>query len=126
MAAQWEDSEKQKLKAEVGTLVLLENPEAHLHPKGQTSIGRLIALAVASGVQVIVETHSDHLMDGIRIAVKEGILSSDMTTFHYLTLEKEGFTSIETPKLQPNGKLDFWPKGFFDQTMHNRAILARR
>jgi len=126
MAAEWEDKEKQQLKTEQGTLVLLENPEAHLHPRGQTSIGRLIALAAVSGVQIIVETHSDHLMDGIRIAVKEGKLNSDMTVFHYLTLEKDGFTSVETPTLQPNGKLDFWPKGFFDQTMHNRAILSRR
>jgi len=126
MAAEWEDKEKQKAKTELGTLVLLENPEAHLHPKGQTSIGRLIALAAASGVQVIVETHSDHLMDGIRIAVKEGKLSPDMTAFHYVTLDKNGFTIVESPKIQSNGKLDYWPKGFFDQTMQNRAILARR
>ncbi len=126
MAAEWEDNPNQKIKAKLGTLVLLENPEAHLHPQGQTSIGKLIALTASAGVQVIVETHSDHLMDGIRIAVKDGKLSSDLTTFHYFSLDKDGFTRVESPKIQSNGKLDFWPKGFFDQTMQNRAILARR
>ncbi|TOF00700.1 hypothetical protein CGJ31_23900, partial [Vibrio parahaemolyticus] len=41
-------------------LVIIENPEAHLHPRGQSYLGRLIALAAQAGVQVIVETHSDH------------------------------------------------------------------
>ncbi|MBF0342873.1 MAG: DUF3696 domain-containing protein [Nitrospirae bacterium] len=126
MAAQWEDSEGQMLKDANGVLVLLENPEAHLHPKAQTSIGRLIALAAASGVQVIVETHSEHVMDGIRIAVKDKELPSDMATFHYFSLDKERNTIVETPKIYPNGKLDFWPKGFFDQPMHNSARLAKR
>ncbi len=129
MSAEWKDEKKQKDKTKRGTLVLLENPEAHLHPKGQTAMGRLIACAAASGVQVIVETHSDHLMDGIRIAVKEGLLSADKTAFHYFDRikDKEEYNSvITTPKLHPNGKLDFWPEGFFDQTLKNRAILARR
>jgi len=132
MAATMEDSKKQKEKALRGALVLLENPEAHIHPKGQTSIGKLISLAAACGVQVIVETHSDHLMDGIRIAVKEGELNAEDAAFHYftshLTPDKNRFPStvVETPKIDSNGKLTYWPKGFFDQTMHNCAILARR
>ena len=48
-------------------LVIIENPEAHIHPKGQTEIAKLIALCAQTGTQVIVETHSDHLFDGIRI-----------------------------------------------------------
>lgn len=52
------------------TLVILENPEAHLHPRGQTEMGKLIASVAHSGCQVIVETHSDHLFDGIRIYAK--------------------------------------------------------
>ena len=126
MSAEWEDDKRQKLKTDNGTLVLLENPEAHLHPKGQTAMGRLIALAAASGVQVMVETHSDHLMDGIRIAVKEGQLSSELTAFHYFTLNDDKTTSVESPILHPNGKLEYWPKGFFDQTRRNKAILAKR
>jgi predicted ATPase len=122
MTAQWQDN---NLKTGRDVLVLLENPEAHLHPRCQTTMGKLIALTVATGVQVMVETHSDHLMDGIRIAVKENLLPASKTAFHYFTLEN-GFSQIESPQLHDNGKLDYWPQGFFDQTMKNRAILARR
>jgi predicted ATPase len=107
-------------------LLLLENPEAHLHPKGQTAIGELIVLAASTGKQVIVETHSDHLIDGIRIAVrKEKIKYSDVV-FHYLSKEDyESETKIETPELQQDGKLSFWPKGFFDQSILNKAELLK-
>lgn len=55
------------LKARRGELLILENPEAHLHPKGQRKMGELIARAAQGGVQVIVETHSDHVLNGIRL-----------------------------------------------------------
>ncbi len=89
-------------------------------------MGRLIALSAASGIQVIVETHSEHIMDGIRIAVKEGLIESDKTVFHYFNRNSEYESTITTPKLHSDGKLDSWPEGFFDQTLKNRAKLARR
>ena len=121
----WGERWDEKRQSE-GTLVILENPEAHLHPQGQTAMGRLLALAAASGVQVLVETHSDHLMDGIRLAVKEGLLDADNVAFHYLTKNKEGVTEVKSPKIYQNGKLDFWPDGFFDQALKNSALLAKR
>lgn len=118
---QWEE-----MKLERGVLVMLENPEAHLHPKGQTIMGELIVKAAACGVQVVVETHSDHLMDGIRMAVKKGILDCDRVKFHFFERNAQDQCLIKSPKLHANGKLDFWPDGFFDQTMKNRAVLASR
>ena len=126
MAAEWRDETLNRKKQECGTLVLVENPEAHLHPKGQTAIGRLIALTASAGVQVIVETHSDHIMDGLRIAVKEGSIPKEQTVFHYFSRGSNYESTISTPKINNDGKLDFWPEGFFDQTLKNRALLARR
>lgn len=121
------------MKKNRGILVLLENPEAHLHPKGQTVIGGLIAAVASTGVQIIVETHSEHVMDGIRLAVKNEKLSNEETTFHYFKSQRvvkdkisQYETVVETPQLHPNGKLDFWPEGFFDQALINRAKLAGR
>ena len=118
---QWEAKKKEN-----GVLLILENPEAHLHPQGQTAMGKLIALAASCGVQLVVETHSDHLMDGIRIAVKEKNIKAEDVVFQYFTRNSEGTSDVVSPKLYENGKLDFWPEGFFDQTLKNRAILARK
>ncbi|NEP90518.1 MAG: AAA family ATPase [Okeania sp. SIO2C2] len=52
------------LSSSPGTLILIENPEAHLHPKGQSKMGQLLALAANCGVQILVETHSDHVLSG--------------------------------------------------------------
>ena len=59
------------------TLLLIENPESHLHPKGQATIASLIARAAFNGAQIICESHSDHVINGIRVAVKEGLLKND-------------------------------------------------
>ncbi|MFA9394694.1 MAG: DUF3696 domain-containing protein [Halodesulfovibrio sp.] len=104
----------------------VENPEAHLHPAGQTAMGRLLAKAAATGLQVIVETHSDHLLNGIRLAIKNGELSNDDAIFHYFSLDDRKHTSVETIHSDSNGKLTDWPKGFFDQGMINLGKLAAR
>ena len=55
-----------------GDLLLIENPEVHLHPAGQALMGQFLAEVAHSGIQVIVETHSDHILNGIRRAIKVG------------------------------------------------------
>lgn len=109
-----------------GGLVLLENPEAHLHPKGQTLIGKLMAQVAAAGIQVIVETHSDHVLDGIRLAVFEGLIKPMQTCFHYFDRSEEGNIQLLTPKINEEGRIDNWPDGFFDESVRNLAALASR
>ncbi|MEI8705922.1 MULTISPECIES: AAA family ATPase [Pseudoalteromonas] len=109
------------------TIIIIENPETHLHPKGQTAMGVLLGIAASHGIQMIIETHSDHLMDGIRLACKEKHVSHSDVVFHYLSKENtKSETTIQTPKMDENGKLNFWPNGFFDQSMKVRAKLARK
>ena len=104
------------LVASPGSLLLLENPEAHLHPQGQAALGELLVRAAADGVQVIVETHSDHVLNGIRLAVKRHLLSADEVVIHYFTRSVEdGFVSSQSPAIQDDGRLSNWPRGFFDQ-----------
>jgi len=101
-----------------GTLILIENPEAHLHPKGQAKMGELLALAASCGVQVVIETHSDHVLNGIRLAVHGGKLDPRDVQLHYFhRQEKEGqaFTKVVSPHIDRNGRIDQWPDGFFDE-----------
>lgn len=112
------------LSCEMGGVVLLENPEAHIHPAGQTRLGELCAFAAAAGVQLIVETHSDHFMDGIRIAVRNGILPAHDCAFHYF--QRQGTRSdVTSPEMDRSGKLSAWPAGFFDQHRRNTAKLVK-
>lgn len=107
-----------------GGMLLIENPEAHLHPKGQSAMGRFLAKVAASGVQVFVETHSDHLLNGIRIAVKKELISPDDVALHFFYREKgKPSTSVTTPKLDRHGRLDEWPDGFFDEWENGLAEL---
>lgn len=71
------------LHASPDALLLIENPEAHLHPQGQSQMGRLLACAASCGVQIIVETHSDHVLNGMRVAVYEGLLNPDDVQLHF-------------------------------------------
>jgi predicted ATPase len=104
------------LAADPGGLLLLENPEAHLHPRGQAALGRLLAMCCADGVQVIVETHSDHLLNGIRVAVKQLAIDAENVGLHYFTRDvRSGESHVESPRILSDGQLDRWPDGFFDQ-----------
>ncbi len=102
------------LTARPGSLILLENPEAHLHPHGQTQMAALCAAAAAQGAQVIMETHSDHVINGVRLAVKDGRLSPGQTVFHYFRGDGTG-VEVVSPRVDADGMLDQWPEGFFDE-----------
>ena len=107
-----------------GSVVLLENPEAHLHPKGQTEMGKLIACAVKAGVQVIVETHSDHLFDGIRIFTKEDGHFADNFIGYWFELDEDKFTQWDYVLINNSGQLSKEaPKGFCDQFEINAMKL---
>lgn len=71
------------LIAKPGEILIVENPEAHLHPYAQSILAKFLSLVSASGVQVLVETHSEHILNGFRIAVKNSIVSSKETNVLY-------------------------------------------
>ena len=104
------------LSSAPGDLVFIENPEAHLHPRAQSKLGELIARAASSGVQVIFETHSDHVLNGIRIAIKTGLLKSEQAAVLFFSKGEESkSTSVTTLNIDQNGRIDNWPSGFFDE-----------
>ncbi len=106
------------------SLVLLENPEAHLHPKGQTEIGKFIALCADNGVNVVVETHSDHLFDGIRIYTKQHPEFAKKFISYWFEQDEKKNTQADPITLNKDGKYpNDVPSGFFDQFEINSEIL---
>lgn len=107
------------LSAAKEDLLLIENPEVHLHPSGQAAMGEFLAEVAAAGVQVILETHSDHVLNGIRRAVKRGALPPEDAALHFFRLrqedESDGAAQVQSLVLDRDGNLDTWPEGFFDQ-----------
>jgi len=104
------------LKAQKGDLLIIENPESHLHPAGQSKVAELCAIASANGVQIIVETHSDHFLNGIRVATKKALLTPNQSKVYYFRKEKDELeTQIDKINIDKEGGIDRYPKGFFDQ-----------
>lgn len=114
------------LMAPPQSLLLVENPEAHLHPSGQSAIGAFLALVAADGVQVVLETHSDHVINGIRRAIaRDRVLSPEMATIQFFQSDRSDVPGIRTIEISARGDLSEWPPGFFDQMDLDLAALAQ-
>jgi predicted ATPase len=114
------------LLAKEGQVLIVDSPEAHLHPLGQSKIGYFLGTMAAAGVQVICETHSDHVLNGIRLAVADNTLLNSDVAIHFFqpqTGETEETPLITSPQIDSKGSLDIWPEGFFDQTDKDLAKL---
>jgi predicted ATPase len=104
------------LSSKPGGILLIENPEAHLHPRGQAAIGRLLVCAVKAGVQIIVETHSDHLLNGIRVSIRNQVAAPKDVRIHFFSKQADGADPIvSSPVIDAEGRLNQWPHEFFDQ-----------
>lgn len=103
------------LSASRGDILLIENPEVHLHPAGQSLMGQFLGDVAKAGVQVIVETHSDHVLNGIRRAIKNERLKPEQVALHFFRPRSEKWPQVLSPQLDKFGNIDTWPEGFFDQ-----------
>lgn len=114
------------LSAPVNGLLVVENPEAHLHPAGQSRMGAFLGTIVGDGVQVLVETHSDHVLNGIRRAIGEHRrLKAEQAVVHFFDMNAGGEPEVSTLRFTPTGGLSDWPRRFFDQYQIDVAALAR-
>ncbi len=107
------------LSAKKEQVIIIENPEIHLHPKAQAKLGEFFAFIASKGIQLIIETHNDHLINRLRYEVYQGNLATDEIIIHYK--EKDiPFEQIEIGKngkfIDKNGENSF-PQGFYDATL---------
>ena len=112
------------LAARAGDIVVIDSPEAHLHPRAQSRMGRMLATFAASGVQILVETHSDHVLNGARIAVRDGVISHrDVGVLFFAGAGGDGH-GVTSPRIDHEGRIDHWPDGFFDQNEKDVSRLV--
>ncbi len=118
------------LSSKPGSLIIIENPEAHLHPRGQAKLAELISNAARNGAQIILETHSDHILNGIRVmnrafydgtknglpeANRKGISNEEVAVYWFERNTEDFSTSVLPVHIEPNAKIKKAPAGFFDQ-----------
>lgn len=106
------------LTATPNSVIIIENPEAHLHPRGQAELGKLMALCAATGAQVFVETHSDHIINGIRVSVRDKLVDPSAVNicwFSKVTTTNEQYTTIKEIHVDRQGELSDYPTDFMDE-----------
>ncbi|HDL6874258.1 TPA: DUF3696 domain-containing protein [Yersinia enterocolitica] len=96
-----------------GTLII-ENPEVHLHPGAQSNLVQILCELSKTGVQVIIETHSDHIINGIRVFAKDNVFDEQQNIVHSVT-DNAGNRSVKQIHIDKDGNLTALDDGFFDQ-----------
>ena len=114
-----------------GSILILEQPEAHLHPKVQSELGDVLIDAVKNRkLQIILESHSEHLLHRLMLRTAEEQLSVDDTALHFCHIN-EGVSEIEPLQVDEYGNISNWPREFFGDVTgelikQGRAEVKRR
>lgn len=103
------------LAAKKDDIVILENPEIHLHPRAQAELTEFLCFVANAGVQIIVETHSDHVFNGIRKAIVKKVISNTDTSVQFFVQNDEGLAENINIELNEHGRVIQHHKGLFDQ-----------
>ena len=111
------------LLAKPESVFIIENPEAQLHPQAQSILSKFLALVSKTGVQIFIETHSEHIINAPRVMVVQESFKSDDVRILYFD---EKFPVKHIPiEVLPDGRIAEWPEGFFDQSeLDNDIILG--
>ncbi|MFN8225064.1 MAG: DUF3696 domain-containing protein [Gaiellales bacterium] len=100
--------------ARPGQLVYVEQPEIHLHPRAQVALAQIIGEAVARGVRVTMETHSDLILLAIQTFVAQDKMDPDQVLLHWFSRDDMGSTHVSTAEVDPSGSFGEWPEDFGD------------
>lgn len=114
------------LLAEEGSILVIENPEAHLHPGAQSRLTKyIIEIAREKKLQVLIETHSDHVVNGMRIAMKQGLLMPENGIIVHFAHDNETVSpTIDFITSDKNGTLSSYPDDFMDEWTQQLLALV--
>ena len=105
------------------SLFIVENPEIHLHPGAQSRFVEFFAFLASKGLQVIMETHSDHIINGVRKAIKRNNIASQETAIYFMKKNEENISEAVSMRISEKGVIINQEKGFFDQFDNDLDVL---
>lgn len=105
------------LLSEEDDILIFEQPELHLHPKVQSRLSDLFLTMSDTKRQCIIETHSEYLINRLRLRIAQDNTTKTMdTTSLYFISKENGFSNFKNIDINKYGSIKEWPKDFFDQT----------
>lgn len=96
-------------------ILIIENPEIHLHPKAQSKVIEFLAFLASNGLQIIIETHSDHIFNGIRKAINKKQVKIEQSKIYFCEKDEKELSNPIEIKINENGTIQNPKKGLFDQ-----------
>lgn len=109
------------LLAKKGDLIIIENPEVHLHPRWKTNLIDLLYFAVSNGVNILIETQSLEIINRVRLKVKHNNELCSKTSLYFF--QKNKFSSnVDKIEIDKTGGLDYLPDDFIDKITIDDSI----
>lgn len=113
------------LMAEQDAKIFIENPEAHLHPGAQSRLmDFLLRMSHENNLQLFIETHSDHIINALRIAVTHNVLQKNDARIVYFTRSNGENPNVSQIKIDEKGGLSDYPDGFMDEWAIQMSMLV--
>ena len=113
------------LSSSKGDVILIENPEIHLHPKLQADLVDLFIFALKKDRKIIIETHSEHIVNRARLRLKENNELINKVNIYFFEKEEE-VVRYQEIQVDKEGKINFWPRNFFDQSYYDLLGLIEK
>ncbi len=108
-----------------GSTLILEQPGIHLHPKVQSQLADLlIEVVIERKLQILIESHSEHLLTRLQLRIAEGKLGANQTALYFCENES-GTSKIKSLELDELGNIKNWPKNFFGNVRGDLTKMTR-
>lgn len=111
------------LSCKKGDVLIIENPEIHLHPSAQTEFVLFLTHLAKCGIQIIVETHSDHIFNGVRTSVHKDYIDKEDVSIYFFQKKENGCSEPVLIELNDEGKVLNQKEGLFDQIKKDLDVI---
>jgi predicted ATPase len=109
-----------------GAIVLLEQPEIHLHPSVQAGLADVFIDAVQTrDIQIVFESHSEHLLRRLQRRIAENKFAKDTTALYFCDVARDGGSILRALELDLFGNIANWPRDFFGNEFDDMAAMAK-